>query len=100
MRRKRRNSAFGQTDEAGRRPTTELRDRLSVTLGKAVLLVVSLVAAVGADYWYSVHRRVRRTLPSRWAGFLEVAVAVAVLPEALLALLAETGMQAESVRSG
>jgi Ca2+-transporting ATPase len=70
-------SALVQTVESGRTPLQENLDRLGATLGKAALLVVSLIVAVGV--W--------RGLPPLDMFIFGIALAVAVVPEALPAVV-------------
>ncbi len=70
-------SALVQTVEAGRTPLQENLDRLGATLGKAALVVVALIVAVGL--W--------RGLPPLEMFIFGIALAVAVVPEALPAVV-------------
>jgi Ca2+-transporting ATPase len=66
-----------QTVDAGRTPLQENLDRLGATLGKAALVVVALV--VGLGLW--------RGLPPLEMFIFGIALAVAVVPEALPAVV-------------
>lgn len=70
-------SALVQTVEAGRTPLQENLDQLGSTLGKAALVVVGLIVAVGL--W--------RGLPPLEMFIFGIALAVAVVPEALPAVV-------------
>jgi Ca2+-transporting ATPase len=70
-------SALVQTVESGRTPLQENLDRLGATLGKAALAVVALIVAVGL--W--------RGLPPLEMFVFGIALAVAVVPEALPAVV-------------
>ena len=70
-------SALVQTVEAGRTPLQENLDRLAATLGKAALVVVTLIVAVGL--W--------RGQPPLEMFIFGIALAVAVVPEALPAVV-------------
>jgi P-type Ca2+ transporter type 2C len=70
-------SRLVQTVEAGRTPLQENLDRLGATLGKAALVVVTLIVAVGL--W--------RGLPPLDMFLFGIALAVAVVPEALPAVV-------------
>jgi Ca2+-transporting ATPase len=70
-------SRLVQTVEAGRTPLQENLDRLGATLGKAALVVVALIVAVGL--W--------RGLPPLDMFLFGIALAVAVVPEALPAVV-------------
>jgi Ca2+-transporting ATPase len=63
--------------EAGRTPLQENLDRLGATLGKAALVVVGLVVAIG----------LARGLPAIEMFLFGIALAVAVVPEALPAVV-------------
>jgi Ca2+-transporting ATPase len=66
-----------QTVDAGRTPLQENLDRLGATLGKAALVVVALIVAMGL--W--------RGLPPLEMFIFGIALAVAVVPEALPAVV-------------
>ena len=66
-----------ETVEAGRTPLQENLDRLGATLGKAALVVVALVVVVG----------LARGLPVIEMFMFGIALAVAVVPEALPAVV-------------
>lgn len=70
-------SGFVQTVESGRTPLQENLDRLGAVLGKAALVVVALIVALGL--W--------RGLPPLEMLILGIALAVAVVPEALPAVV-------------
>ncbi|MBM3495759.1 MAG: cation-translocating P-type ATPase, partial [Armatimonadetes bacterium] len=70
-------STLVQTVVAGRTPLQENLDRLGATLGKAALVVVALIFAVGI--W--------RGLPPLEMFIFGIALAVAVVPEALPAVV-------------
>ena len=70
-------SQLVQTVEAGRTPLQENLDRLGSTLGKAALVVVALIVAAGL--W--------RGLPPLDIFIFGIALAVAVVPEALPAVV-------------
>jgi Ca2+-transporting ATPase len=70
-------SRLVQTVEAGRTPLQENLDRLGATLGKAALVVVGLIVVLGL--W--------RGLPALDMFIFGIALAVAVVPEALPAVV-------------
>jgi Ca2+-transporting ATPase len=70
-------SALVQTVDSGRTPLQENLDRLGATLGKAALAIVALIVAVGL--W--------RGLPPLEMFIFGIALAVAVVPEALPAVV-------------
>ena len=70
-------SALVQTVESGRTPLQDNLDRLGSTLGKAALVVVALIVAAG----------IYRGLPPLEMFLFGVALAVAVVPEALPAVV-------------
>jgi P-type Ca2+ transporter type 2C len=70
-------SGLVQTVEAGRTPLQESLDRLGRTLGKAALCLVALIAAIGLS----------RGLPLLDMLIFGIALAVAVVPEALPAVV-------------
>ncbi len=70
-------SSLVQTVEAGRTPLQENLDRLGATLGKAALAVVAVIVAAGL--W--------RGLPPLDMFIFGIALAVAVVPEALPAVV-------------
>jgi Ca2+-transporting ATPase len=70
-------SALVQTVESGRTPLQDNLDRLGATLGKAALVVVALIVAAG----------IYRGLPPLEMFLFGVALAVAVVPEALPAVV-------------
>jgi Ca2+-transporting ATPase len=70
-------STLVQTVEAGRTPLQENLDRLGATLGKSALVVVALI--VGLGLW--------RGLPALDMFIFGIALAVAVVPEALPAVV-------------
>ncbi|MGE3511847.1 MAG: cation-translocating P-type ATPase [Vicinamibacterales bacterium] len=70
-------SALVQTVEAGRTPLQENLDRLGSALGKAALVVVAVIVAAG----------IARGLPALDMFIFGIALAVAVVPEALPAVV-------------